>query len=110
MGSLEPLLVTGRRWRRKHDHRRRSALPSLSADHDANASDDGDEDGNPDDVDADADADVDADVDDGVWPGEYVVPAIVLTEPEAERETVVAKIIPEVERAIDAAFAIGTAA
>ena len=68
---------------------------------------DGDEEGNLDDVDV-------ADDDDGVWPGEFMaaVPTIVVTEPEPEPELerVSSRITPEeVERAIGAAFAIGSA-
>ena len=88
VGSLEPLLVARRR--------RRSASPS-----DANAGHDGDE---------DLDIDADGDTDDGIWPGEYLVPTIVVTEPDTEPEMVGARITPEEgERAIGAAFAIGTA-
>ena len=63
--------------------------------------------------DADADADTDDGDGDGIWPGESVVPTIVVTEPDAEpkMEMVGTRITPEeVERAIGAAFAIGTAA
>jgi hypothetical protein len=56
---------------------------------------------NPDYVDADVDAD--ADTDDGVWPGEFVVPTIVVTEPETEVGSRITQ--EEVERAIGAAFA-----
>ncbi len=112
VGSLEPLLVAGRRRKNKNRRRRSASLPPLSA------GDDGNEDGNVGDVDVDADADVDTDDDDddGVWPGEYEVPVppiptIVVTGPvEVEAEAVVARITPEeVERAIGAAFAIGSA-
>ena len=90
VGSLEPLLAARKRQRQP---------ASLS---DANAGHDGDE---------DADIDADGDTDDGVWPGEYVVPTIVVTEPDAEPEMVGARITPEeVERAIGAAFAFGAAA
>ena len=110
VGSLEPLLVAGRRRKNKNRRRRSASLPPLSA------SDDGNEDGNVGDVDVDADADVDTDDDDddGVWPGEYEVPVppiptIVVTGP-VEAEAEVARITPEeVERAIGAAFAIGSA-
>ena len=57
------------------------------------------------------DADADGDTDDGIWPGEFVVPTMVVTEPEAEpeMEIVGTSIMPEeVEHAIGAAFAIGT--
>ncbi len=112
VGSLEPLLVARRRRKNKNRRRLSASLPLLSA------GDDGDEDGNPDeggDVDVDADADVDADVDDGIWPGEYEVPVqpiptIVVTGPVEEAEAEVARITPEeVERAIGAAFSIGSA-
>ena len=104
VGNLEPLLVARKR-RKNYNRRRRSASPP-SDPRNAGAGDDGDEGGNLDDNDADADADADGDPDDGVWPGEFVVPTIVVTEPDAEL-----RITPEeVERAIGAAFAIGTAA
>jgi hypothetical protein len=84
---------------------------------DANVDDpgnDGDEDANPEEAgDIDLDADTDGDTDDGVWPGEFVVRTIVITELEAEpeMEIVGTRITPEeVERAIGAAFAIGAAA
>ena len=92
-------------WRRK---RRRSASLDANAD---NPGDDGEEDEAGGDIDLDADAD--GDTDDGVWPGEFIVPTIVITEPDAEpeMERVGTRITPEeVERAIGAAFAIGTAA
>jgi hypothetical protein len=98
VGSLEPLLVARRRRRLQGVS---ESLPPLMSDvRDANAGD-----GNPDDVDSDVDAD--GDTDDGIWPGEFVVPTIVVTEPEMERETEVgARITPEeVVRAIGAAFA-----
>ena len=98
VGSLEPLLLARRK---KQQRRRRSA--SLDAD-----VDDPGENSEEDD-----DADADGDTDDGIWPGELVVPTIVVTEPEAEpeMEMVGTSITPEdVERAIGAAFAIGTAA
>ena len=98
VGSLEPLLLARRK---KQQRRRRSA--SLDADVD-----------NPDEnSEEDDDADADGDTDDGIWPDELVVPTIVVTEPEAEpeMEMVGTSITPEdVERAIGAAFAIGTAA
>jgi hypothetical protein len=105
VGSLEPLLAA---WRQNRRRRRQSA--SLDADAD-NPRDDDDEDANPDQGDLDADAD--GDTDDGVWPGEFIVPTIVITEPEAEpeMERVGTRITPEeVERAIGAAFAIGATA
>ena len=98
VGSLEPLLLARRK---KQQRRRRSA--SLDADVD-NPGENSEE---------DDDADADGDTDDGIWPGELVVPTIVVTEPEAEpeMEMVGTSITPEdVERAIGAAFAIGTAA
>ena len=104
-GSLEPLLAA--RKRRRYNNRRPQS--SLTTARDPNAGDDGAEYEYPDkagDVDADADDD-----DDGVWPGEYMpmIPTIVVTEPDAEPEMVVARFKPdEVERAIGAAFAIGT--
>ena len=58
--------------------------------------------------DEDADADGDTDDGEGVWPSEFVVPTIVVTEPDAEpkMEMVRTRITPEeVERAIGAAFA-----
>ena len=106
VGILEPLLAA--RKRRRYNKLRRGS--PLNADRDPNAADHGAEDEHPDeggDVDADADAD-----DDGVWPEEYMpmIPTIVVTEPDAEPEMVVARFTPEeVERAIGAAFAIGTA-
>ena len=93
---------------RKHNKLRRGS--PLNADHDPNAVDDGAEDEDPDEG-GDADSDADPD-DDGVWPGEYMpmIPTIVVTEPDAEPEMVVARFTPEeVERAIGATFAIGTA-
>ena len=105
VGSLEPLLAVRRRRRNR---RRSASWSALNDARDAN-SDDGDEDGNNPDEGGDIDV-VDAD-DDGVWPGEYVVPAIVVTEPEPEPETAGARITPEeMERAIGAAFAIGATA
>ena len=98
VGSLEPLLLARRK---KQQRRRRSA--SLDADVD-NPGENSEE---------DDDADADGDTDDGIWPGELVVPTIVVTEPEAEpeMEMVGTSITPEdVECAIGAAFAIGTAA
>ena len=106
VGSLEPLLAA--RKRRRYNKLRRGSPPS--ADHDPNPGNDGAEDEHPDeggDVDVDGDAE-----DDGVWPGEYMpmIPTIVVTEPDVEPEMVVARFTPEeVERAIGAAFAIGTA-
>ncbi|KAN0136396.1 hypothetical protein V8E53_005764, partial [Lactarius tabidus] len=85
-----------------------------SASFDANADNPGDDDvegGNLEEGDLDADADTDTD--DGVWPGEFIVPTIVITEPEAEpeMEMVGTKITPEeVKGVIGAAFAIGAAA
>ena len=64
------------------------------------------------DEDADADGDTDDGDGDGIWLGEFVVPTIVVTEPDAEpkMEMVGTRITPEeVERVIGAAFAIGTA-
>ena len=84
----------------RRQQRRRSA--SL----DANGGDESEEDkaGN-----IDFDANVNGDTDDGIWPAEFMVPTIVVTEPEMEM--VVTRITPEeVGRAIGAAFAIGTAA
>ena len=101
IGNLETLLLARKLRRRRR--RRRSA--SLSSDDAAAGDDDGDEEGNLDDVDA-ADDD-----DDGVWPGEFMaaVPTIVVTELEPEPERVSSRITPEeVERAIGAAFAIGS--
>ena len=98
VGSLEPLLLARRK---KQQRRRRSA--SLDADVDTPGENSEEDD----------DADADGDTDDGIWPGELVVPTIVVTEPEAEpeMEMVGTSITPEdVERAIGAAFAIGTAA
>ena len=107
VGSLEPLLAA--RKRRRYNKLRRGS--PLNADRDPNAGDDAAEEhpvvGGDFDVDADADPD-----DDGVWPGEYmpVIPTIVVTEPDAEPEMVVARFTPEeVERAIGAAFAVGNA-
>ena len=100
VGSLEPLLLA----RRQKRQRRRSA--SLDANV-YNPGEDGEED-----EDADADGDTDDGDGDGIWPGEFVVPTIVVTEPDAEpkMEMVGTRITPEeVERAIGAAFAIGTA-
>ncbi|KAH9069513.1 hypothetical protein EDB83DRAFT_2372806 [Lactarius deliciosus] len=95
VGSLEPLLVARRRRRR----RRSESLMPFGDDGDDG---DGDEDGNPG---VGGDADADADADDGIWPGEYVV-----SVPPAQAEEM-ARITPEeVERAIGAAFAIGTPA
>ena len=106
VGSLEPLLAARKR-RRYNNLRRRSPL---NADCDPNPDDDRAEDEHPDEGgDVDAEADVD---DEEVWPGEYmpVTPTIVVTEPDAEPEMMVARFTPEeVERAIGAAFAIGTA-
>ena len=102
VGSLEPLLLA----RRKKRRRRRSA--SLDGNVDNHPGQDGE---------GYEDADVDGDTDDGdgevVWLGGFVVPTIVVTEPDAEpeMEMVGTRITPEeVERAIGAAFAIGTAA
>ena len=85
VGSLEPLLLAHRQKRR----RRQSA--SLDANVD-NAGEDGEEED-----DADADADGDTDDGDGIWPGEFVVPTIVVTEPDAEpeMEMVGTRITPE---------------
>ena len=101
VGSLEPLLLARRQKRLR---RRRSA--SL----DANINNLGEY---GEDEDADGDGDTDNGDGDGIWPGEFVVPTIVVTEPDAEpkMEMVGTRITPEeVERAIGAAFAIGTAA
>ena len=91
--------------RQKRQRRRRSA--SLDANVDNHPGEYGEEG-----EDADADGDTDNDDGDGIWPGEFVVPTIVVTEPDAEpkMEMVGTRITPEeVERAIGAAFAIGTA-
>ena len=59
----------------------------------------------------DLDADADGDTEDGIWPGEFVVSTIVVTESdeEPEMEMVGTRITPEeVECAICAASAIGT--
>ena len=101
VGSLEPLLLARRQ---KHERRRRSA--SLDANVD-NPGEYGEED-----EDADADRDTDDGHGDEFWPGVFVVPTIVVTEQDAEpkMEMVGTRITPEeVERAIGAAFAIGTA-
>ena len=107
VGSLEPLFSA--RKRRRYNKLRRGS--PLSVDRDPNPGDDGAEDEHPDEG-GDVDVDVDTDADeDGVWPGEYmpVIPTIVVTEPDAEPEMLVARFTPEeVERAIGAAFAIGT--
>jgi hypothetical protein len=106
VGSLEPLLAA---WRQNRRRRRQSA--SFDATNADNPGDDDDEGGNLEEGDLDADAD--GDTDDGVWPGEFIVPTIVITEPEAEPEVemVGTRITPEeVERAIGAAFAIGATA
>jgi hypothetical protein len=93
--------------------RRRRLSASMGANAD-NPGDDGEECANleePGDIDLDADAD--GDTDEGVWPGEFVLPTIVITEPDAEpeMEMVGTRITPEeVERAIGAAFAIGATA
>ena len=95
VGSLEPLLLAHRQKRR----RRRSA--SLDGNVDNHPGEGGQED-------EDADADGDTDDGEGVWPSEFVVPTIVVTEPDAEpkMEMVGTRITPEeVERAIGAAFA-----
>ena len=97
VGRLEPLLLA----RGKKRLRRRSASLGGNVD---NPGEGGEED-------EDADANGDTDDGDGVWPGEFAVPTIVVTEPEAEPEMVLmgTRIAPEeVERAIGAAFAIGT--
>ncbi|KAH9069575.1 hypothetical protein EDB83DRAFT_2373420 [Lactarius deliciosus] len=89
VGSLEPLLVARRRRRRRSE----SLTPLDDDDDDGNLGEGGD-----------ADADADADV--GIWPGEYVVPV-----PSTQTEEMATRITPEeVERAIGAAFAIGTPA
>ena len=96
------------RKRRRYNKLRRGSL--LNADRDPNAGDDRAEDEHPDEG-GDVNAEVDAD-DEEVWPGEYmpVTPTIVVTEPEAKPEMVVARFTPEeVEGAIGAEFAIGTA-
>jgi hypothetical protein len=84
-------------------------VDGANADH---PGDNGDEDANPEEAGGiDLDADADGDTDEGVWPGEFIVPTIVITEPDAEpeMEIVRTRITPEeVERAIGAAFAIGT--
>ncbi|KAN0136413.1 hypothetical protein V8E53_005781 [Lactarius tabidus] len=105
VGSLEPLLAA---WRKNRRRRRQSA--SFDATNADNPGDDDDEGGN---LEGDLDADADGDTDDGVWPGEFIVPTIVITEPDAEPEMVMVgtRITPEeVERAIGAAFAIGATA
>ena len=97
VGSLEPLLLARRLKRR----RRRSA--SLDGNVDNRPGEDGE--GYED---ADADGDTDDGEGEGIWPGEFVVPTIVVTEPDAEpkMEMVGTRITPEeVERAIGAAFA-----
>ena len=101
VGSLEPLLLARRQKRR----RRRSA--SLDGNVDNHPGEDG-----KGYEDADADGDTDDGDGEGIWPGEFVVPTIVVTEPDAEpkMEMVGTRITPEVEHAIGAAFAIGTAA
>ena len=102
VGSLEPLELARRQQRRR---RRRSA--SLDANVDNHPGKDGEED-----EDADADGDTDDGEGEGVWPRVFVVPTIVVTELDAEpkMEMVGTRITPEeVERAIGAAFAIGTA-
>ena len=96
VGSLEPLLLARRQ---KRQRRRRSAFLDNNVD---SPGEDGEENN---------DADADGDTDDGIWPGEFVVPTMVVTEPEAEpeMEIVGTSIMPEeVERAIGAAFVIGT--
>ncbi|KAN0136452.1 hypothetical protein V8E53_005820 [Lactarius tabidus] len=77
-----------------------------------NLGDDGDEDGNSDQAGGlDIKADADSDADDGVWPGEFVVPTVVVKEPEAELEMVETRAtLEDVERATGAAFATGAAA
>jgi hypothetical protein len=74
----------------------------------------GDEGANPEeDGNIDLDADADGDTDEGVWPGEFIVPTIVITEPDAEpeMEMVGTRITPEeVERAIGVAFSVGAGA
>ena len=103
VGSLEPLLLARRQ---KHQRRRRSASLDTNIN---NLGEYGEED---DGGDVDADGDTDDGDGDGIWPGEFVVPTIVVTEPDAEpkMEMVGTRITPEeVERAIGAAFAIGTA-
>ncbi|KAH9069604.1 hypothetical protein EDB83DRAFT_2518349 [Lactarius deliciosus] len=77
---------------RETDRRRRPTSLTPLGDND-----DGGEDGN-------LDEDGDADADDGIWPGEYVVPV------QAAQAEEMARITPEVERAIGAAFAIGGSA
>ena len=108
VGSIEPLSAARKRRRYK---KLRHGSP-LNIGRDANPGDDGAEDEHPEEG-ADVDVNVDADADnDGVWPGEYMpmIMTIVVAEPDAEPEMVVARITPEeVERAIGAAFAIGTA-
>ena len=102
VGSLEPLLLVHRLKRR----RRRSASLDGNADNHPGEDGEGYED-------ADADGDTDDVEGAGVWPGEFVVPTIVVTEPDAEpkMEMIGTMITPEeVERAIGATFAIRTAA
>ena len=97
VGSLESLLLARRQKRR----RRRSA--SLDSNVNSHPGEDGE--GYEDTC---ADGDTDDGDGEGIWPGEFVVPTIVVTEPDAEpkMEMVGTRITPEeVERAIGAAFA-----
>ena len=69
IGSLEPLLLARSRQKRR---RRRSASLDANAE---NPDENGEEDGG---------ANTDGDIDDGIWSREFVVPTIVVTEPEME--------------------------
>jgi hypothetical protein len=108
VGSLEPLLAA---WKQNRRRRRQSTSMDANA---YNPGGNGDEGANPEeDGNIDLDADADGDTDEGVWPGEFIVPTIVITEPDAEpeMEMVGTRITPEeVERAIGAAFSVGAGA
>ncbi|KAN0136419.1 hypothetical protein V8E53_005787 [Lactarius tabidus] len=101
----------GNRAKGPQEQRKQRWWPALLDTNSNNLGDDGNEDGNPNEAGGlDLDADADGNTADDAWPGEFVVPNIVVTELEvAVPEMVGTRTTAEdVERAIGAAFAIGT--